>query len=97
MNMPTVRTASGSLFAIESHYRARYYDPPAGRFLSEDPVGFDAGANFYRYVRNNPIIFVDPAGLQGSYDPPDRHKNTIVCDGHGSIDFATLSWPTSRI
>jgi len=23
-----------------SYYRARYYDPAAGRFVSEDPVGF---------------------------------------------------------
>ena len=30
------------------YYRARYYDPKIGRFMSEDPVGFDAGVNFYR-------------------------------------------------
>ncbi len=67
------------------YYRARYYDSSAGRFLTEDPVGFEAGPNFYHYVRNNPTIFVDPAGLQVSYGPPDRRKNTIVCNGHGSI------------
>ena len=27
-------------------YRARYYDPTAGRFLGEDPIGFDSGTNF---------------------------------------------------
>src|SRR5437762_11013990 len=27
-------------------YRARYYDPTFGRFLSEDPIRFQAGANF---------------------------------------------------
>jgi len=45
------------------YYRARYYDPSAGRFLGEDPWGFDAGPNFYRYVRNSPISFNDPFGL----------------------------------
>ena len=31
------------------YYRARYYSPGAGRFLGEDPLGFDAGdANLYR-------------------------------------------------
>src|SRR5229473_6027083 len=33
------------------YYRARYYDPNSGRFLSEDPVEFNGGGNnFYRYV-----------------------------------------------
>jgi len=69
----------------QSYYRARYYDPATGRFIGEDPVGFEAGTNFYRYVRNGPIIFVDPTGLQVSYGPPDPSKNTIVCNGHGGI------------
>ena len=38
------------------YYRARYYDPKAGRFLSEDPLGFEAGINKYVYVENRPII-----------------------------------------
>jgi RHS repeat-associated protein len=45
------------------YFRERYYDPQPGRFLSEDPAWFDAGINFYRYVRNNPIRFTDPSGL----------------------------------
>jgi RHS repeat-associated protein len=35
--------------------RARYYGPSVGRFLSEDPVDFDGGINFYEYVGNNPV------------------------------------------
>ena len=45
------------------YYRARYYDQVAGRFLSEDPIGFLGGVNFYTYVMNNPVNFVDPSGL----------------------------------
>jgi len=46
------------------YYRARYYDPSIQRFLSEDPIGFLSGDyNFYRYVRNDPVNFVDPEGL----------------------------------
>jgi RHS repeat-associated protein len=46
------------------YYRARYYDQNAGRFLSEDPIRFDGdGANFYRYVSNSPVDWIDPAGL----------------------------------
>ena len=46
------------------YYRARYYDPKGGRFISKDPIGF-AGrdVNLYRYVQNNPISNIDPYGL----------------------------------
>jgi RHS repeat-associated protein len=44
------------------YYRARYYDPKMGRFISEDPIGFDTGPNFYSYVENNPVVYVDPFG-----------------------------------
>jgi RHS repeat-associated protein len=43
--------------------RARYYDPSTGRFLSEDPIKFDGGVNFYRYVGNDPADYNDPYGL----------------------------------
>ncbi len=44
--------------------RARYYDPSTGRFLSEDPIGFNGGFNFYRYVGNSSTNLVDQLGLQ---------------------------------
>ena len=44
-------------------YRARYYDPKIGRFISEDPIGFEANdLNLYRYVHNNPGTYTDPTG-----------------------------------
>jgi len=46
------------------YYRARYYAPDTGRFVSEDPLRFAAGdTNLYRYVFNAPTIFADPTGL----------------------------------
>jgi RHS repeat-associated protein len=51
------------------HYRARYYDPKIARFLSEDPIGFAAGTNFYAYVGNNPVTMRDPDGLLPTPDP----------------------------
>ena len=46
------------------YYRARYYDPFVGRFLSLDPIRLESGDfNFYRYVKNDPINFIDPSGL----------------------------------
>jgi RHS repeat-associated protein len=44
------------------YYRARYYDSNVGRFISEDPIRFRAGINFFRYVRNRAVNFVDPTG-----------------------------------
>lgn len=45
------------------YHRARYHDPKVGRFISEDPIGFAGGINFYAYVGGNPVLFVDPFGL----------------------------------
>jgi RHS repeat-associated protein len=46
------------------YYRARYYNPQTGRFISEDPAGyFGGGTNFYAYAGNDPIYFRDPYGL----------------------------------
>jgi uncharacterized protein RhaS with RHS repeats len=45
------------------YYRARYYDPSSGRFLSEDPMGFGGGGNFYTYVLNRPTQLTDSMGL----------------------------------
>lgn len=45
------------------YYRARWYDAQQGRFLSEDPFGFDGGSiNLHTYVNNNPLSFTDPTG-----------------------------------
>jgi RHS repeat-associated protein len=46
------------------YYRARYYDPSAGRFIAEDPGGFNAGVHFYKYVKNQPLDYIDPYGLK---------------------------------
>jgi RHS repeat-associated protein len=45
------------------YYRARYYDPIIGRFISEDPKGFGGGSiNLYAYCLNNPVNCNDPTG-----------------------------------
>jgi RHS repeat-associated protein len=46
------------------YYRARYYDANTGRFLTEDPIGFDGDPNFYAYVGNNSVNWTDPLGLR---------------------------------
>jgi RHS repeat-associated protein len=45
------------------YYRARYYSPQLGRFISEDPVGLGGGTNYYAYAGADPISNSDPSGL----------------------------------
>jgi RHS repeat-associated protein len=45
------------------YYRFRYLDSVTGRFVTQDPLGFLAGPNFYAYVANRPTLHTDPLGL----------------------------------
>lgn len=67
------------------YYRARYYDPKIGRFISKDPIGFAGGdANLYAYTKNNPINWIDPWGLY-RYTPTaggpvdNRTSSSLTC------------------
>jgi RHS repeat-associated protein len=66
------------------NYRHRYYNQSDGRFISEDPLRFGGGADFYAYVRNNPINLSDPSGLVSCLVP--------VCDC-----FRMLMGPNRRV
>ena len=75
------------------YYRARYYDPPAGRFMSGDPLAFNVGPNFYEYVTNSPVSLSDPNGLYGASDvlPAWNH----YCGGSGTpwtTPFSSINW-----
>ncbi|MBT9587520.1 hypothetical protein IV102_29530 [bacterium] len=40
--------------------RQRHYDPSLGRFLNQDPIGFEGGLNLFGYVGQRPINFTGP-------------------------------------
>jgi len=44
------------------NYRARWYDPKTGRWLSNDPIGISGGLNLYAFCGNNAVNFRDPRG-----------------------------------
>jgi RHS repeat-associated protein len=64
-------------------YRARYFDQNIGRFVSEDPIKFMGGINFYRYASNSPTNLTDPAGLAAGAAP---------APGPGPMTFSLEPW-----
>jgi RHS repeat-associated protein len=70
------------------YYRARYYNPTVGRFLSEDPMGFTGGGtNFYAYTGDNPTDFDDPFGLKPKNPPTPCAGMGVGCGDSGA------AWP----
>jgi RHS repeat-associated protein len=64
-----------------SYNRSRYFDPSVGRFLSEDPIAFGGGINFYSYVHNDPVDWIDPWGNARSKAECWRMFNQIKAMG----------------
>ena len=55
----------GQYFDAETglHYNLhRYYDPATGRYVTEDPIGFAGGLNFYLYANASPTKYIDATG-----------------------------------
>jgi RHS repeat-associated protein len=78
------------------HMRARYYHPWLARFISEDPIGFSGGSNWYAFTAGDPVMSNDPSGLVGSAIVPTKDGwvngwtgETGMYTGHGT-PFAPL-------
>ena len=49
------------------HYNLfRYYEPEAGRFVNQDPIGLWGGENLYQFA-DNALVWFDPLGLKKNY------------------------------
>ena len=79
-------------------FRARWYDPASGRWLSKDPIGLEGGLNLYEAFGNNPVCFVDPNGTDRyldhhwdhtwvSVDVWGKKSGIPVVTGHVRADF----------
>ncbi len=89
------------------YYRARYYNPAMGRFLSEDPMGFaGSGPNLYAYAGGDPMDFNDPFGMDkgpppsswciGSWclpgDPPATNNISCTQLAAGQVPDSSSNW-----
>ena len=79
----------GKYFDQESglnYFYHRYYNPALGRFISEDPTGFDGGFNSYQFGGNDTINFIDPLGLKAEC----KAKGSSLMDTWAEIDNVSL-------
>lgn len=68
------------------YYRARFYDPALGRFISQDPLGFQArDVNLHRYVNNGPLGATDPLGFSTEGAPYAKQVTIATYIACGSI------------
>jgi RHS repeat-associated protein len=77
------------------YYRARYYEIENGRFLSEDPIRYEAGLNFFAYVNNRPTTLMDPNGLDAFTSGDFWAAWEHYCDGSGApwtVSFSSVNW-----
>ncbi|MEV6982689.1 RHS repeat-associated core domain-containing protein [Sphaerisporangium sp. NPDC051017] len=69
------------------YYRARYYSPTLGRFISEDPIGVQGGTNLYGYASGDPVNLTDPSG---------NNPMLVACVG-GAIGGGGLEYVSQRL
>src|SRR5207244_1927967 len=77
--------------------RGRYYDPKTARWISQDPLGFDAGdSNLYRYAHNNYTTLTDPSGKEIYLVFAPRKGSSINQFGHTAVVIGPLSLDGSK-
>ncbi len=73
--------------------------PKSGRFLGRDPIGFSAGANFYRFIGSSPLRYLDASGLRpndyptGFYIAPSTYTPSIL----PNQDWQVRPWLKNRL
>ncbi|MEI7850958.1 MAG: RHS repeat-associated core domain-containing protein [Kiritimatiellales bacterium] len=78
------------------YFRARWYSPETGRWLSKDPIGISGGLNLYVFCGNNPVNFVDPRGHEVVYLHDDEGAgyfgHTAIAVGGDDVGWTYLSY-----
>ncbi|MGA2402490.1 MAG: SpvB/TcaC N-terminal domain-containing protein, partial [Syntrophobacteraceae bacterium] len=63
-----------------NYHGARYYAAWLGRWTSCDPTGPVDSINLYRFVKNNPLLFVDPHGTDSNTQENTRAASACIRD-----------------
>ena len=74
------------------YVRNRWYDPEAGRFVNEDPIGHAGGENLYSFADNDPTNGVDPSGLC-NFDVAEWIAFTLNSPGQGTFSRSCTDLP----
>lgn len=73
------------------YFRARWYDPITGRWLSKDPIGLAGGMNLYVFCHNDPVNCIDPLGLDADKDSGGESSVWHYNIGRYSEDWARIT------
>jgi RHS repeat-associated protein len=72
-------------------FGARDYDADSGRWTSKDPIGVSSGsANYFAYVWNDPINWIDPYGKQSQV--ASSYATTVERFGYVQSATDYLGW-----
>ena len=85
------------------NFRARWYDPASGRWLSKDPIGLEGGLNLYAFCGNDPVNCVDPGGMDiavicnGPTEGNPIGHSAVAITGLGVYSYGNNTTPGSSL
>jgi RHS repeat-associated protein len=73
------------------YYKARAYDPVAGRFLQTDPIGYTGNPDLYAYAADDPVDGKDPTGEATYYQYPNGTIVVVqIFDNHSQFSNSQI-------